>query len=71
MLAAGMDVHPGVIALREAGLNAQRQWLPLKAALAFAEQACKGDLLNQVLVVRAEDRFVLHAIPPLAPAPHP
>ena len=25
-LAAGMDVHPGVIALREAELNAQQQW---------------------------------------------
>jgi hypothetical protein len=24
------------MALREAGLNAQRQWLPLKAALAFS-----------------------------------
>ena len=26
-LAAAIDVHPGVIVLREAGLNAEEQWL--------------------------------------------
>ena len=62
-LAAGMDVHPGVIALREAELNALQQWLRLKAALAYAEQTCGGDLLNQVLEVQAIDRLELHTIP--------
>ena len=62
-LAAGMDVHPGVIALREAELNAQQQWLRLKAALDYAKQICGGDLLNQVLEVQTENQFVLHTIP--------
>jgi len=52
-----------VIALREAELNAQQQWHRLHAALAFAEQTCGGDLLNNVLEVQAEYRFVLHTIP--------
>jgi hypothetical protein len=62
-LAAGMDVHPGVIALREAELNAQDQWLRLHATLAYAEEACGGDLLNRVLEVQADGLFVLHTIP--------
>ncbi len=52
-----------MIALREADLNAQDQWMRLHAALAYAEEACSGGLLNQVLEVQAEDRFVLHTIP--------
>ena len=38
LLAASMEVHPGVIALREAELTAKQQWLRLQAALAYAEQ---------------------------------
>lgn len=62
-LAAGIEVHPGVIALREAELNAQDQWLRLHAALTYAELACGGDLLNRVLEVQADGLFVLHTIP--------
>ena len=62
-LAACMEVHPGVIALREAELNAQEQWLRLQAALAYAEQTCGGDLLNCVLEVQADGLFVLQMIP--------
>ena len=35
----------------------------LKAALAFAEQTCGEDFLNNVLEVQAEDQIVLHTIP--------
>jgi hypothetical protein len=52
-----------VIALREAELNAHQRWNRLKAALAFAELTCGGDLLNTVLEVQAEDRLVLHTSP--------
>ena len=62
-LAAGMDVHPGVIALREAELNAQDQWLRLHAALTYAELACGGDLLNRVLEVQTSGQIVLHELP--------
>ena len=43
----------GVIALSEAKVNAQLQWLRLQAALAYAEQTCGGHLLKSVLEVRA------------------
>ena len=62
-LAAGIEVHPGVIAIREAELNAQQQWLRLQAALVYAEQTCGNDLLNRVLEVQGEGLFVLHTIP--------
>ena len=32
-LAASIEVHPGVIALREAGLSAEQQWLRVQSAL--------------------------------------
>ena len=63
-LAAGVDLHPGVIALREAELSAVLQWDRLKTALAFAEQACNGDLINRVLEVQEGGECLLHAIPP-------
>ena len=47
-LAAGVDLHPGVIVLREAELSAALQWERLKTALAFAEQACNGDLMHAI-----------------------
>ncbi len=37
----------------EAELNAPQQLLLLQAALAYAEQTCRGDLLNHVLEVQA------------------
>ena len=62
-LAAGIDLHPGVIALREAELRTEQQWQRLKEALAYAEQHCGGDLLNHVLEVQAEGLWILHTIP--------
>ena len=63
-LAAGVDLHPGVIALREAELSAALQWDRLKTALTFAEQVCNGDLINHVLEVQEGGACLLHAIPP-------
>ena len=64
-LAAGVDLHPGVIALREAELNAAQQWEHLNTALAFAEKTCNGDLINRVLEVQEGwEECLLHAIPP-------
>lgn len=62
LLVASMEVHPGVIALREAELTAEQQWLRLQAALAYVEQTCGGDLLNRVLEVQADGLFVLQMI---------
>ena len=63
-LAAGVDLHPGVIALREAELSAAQQWERLNTALAFAEKTCNGDLINRVLEVQEGGECLLHAIPP-------
>ena len=63
-LAAGVDLHPGVIAFREAELRAELQWNRLQAALVFADQVCNGDLINRVLEVQQGGDCLLHAIPP-------
>ena len=63
-LAAGVDLHPGVIALREAELSAALQWDRLKTALTFAEQVCNGDLINHVLERQRGSRHLMHTIPP-------
>jgi hypothetical protein len=63
-LAAGVDRHPGVIAFREAELRGEQQWNRLQIALAFADQACNGDLFNRVLEVLQGGVCRLHVIPP-------
>ena len=63
-LAAGIDLHPGGIALREAELTVELQWQRLKEALTSIEHHCCGDLLNHVLEVQAEGLWVLYTIPP-------
>ena len=63
-LANDVDLHPGVIALREAGLDRRAQWERLREAIAFIEQHCGGDLINQLLEVRGAGDFILHTIPP-------
>ena len=63
-LAAGVDLHPGVIVLREAELRAELQWNRLQIALAFADQVCDGDLINRVLEVQQGGDCRLHVIPP-------
>lgn len=63
-LANDVDLHPGVIALREAGLDRQAQWERLREAIAFIEQHCGGDLINQLLEARGAGDLILHAIPP-------
>jgi hypothetical protein len=63
-LAAGVDLHPGVITLKEAELSAALQWERLNTALAFAEKTCNGDLINRVLEVQEGGQCLLHAIPP-------
>lgn len=68
-LALGLEVHPGVIALREAELSAEEQWLRLQGALTFAQQECGGDLLNHVLEVTLDTQLVLHSIPPAQNTP--
>jgi predicted nuclease of predicted toxin-antitoxin system len=46
-LAAAMEVHPGVIALREAGLCAEEQWLRVHSALQVIKQTANDDLIGK------------------------
>ncbi|MBK1646860.1 hypothetical protein CKO25_19950 [Thiocapsa imhoffii] len=62
-LAEGFELHPGVIAFREAGLDRKTQWERLQEAIRFVERHCAGDLTNQVLEVKRSGELVLHAIP--------
>lgn len=62
-LAQGVELHPGVIAFREAGLDRKTQWERLQEAIRFLEAHCAGDLTNQVLEVKGYGDLVLHAIP--------
>ena len=53
-----------VIAFRDAELRAELQWNRLLGALAFADQACNGDLINRVLEVQVGGECLLQIIPP-------
>lgn len=62
-LAQKIEVHPGVIAFREAGLGRNGQWSRLSEALQYIQVNCSGDLTNQVLEVKGAGDFELHEIP--------
>lgn len=64
-LAGGYDLHPGVIAIREAGLGRDGQWERLARAIDWAMGKCDGDLINRVLEIRSLDQLVVHDIPPV------
>jgi predicted nuclease of predicted toxin-antitoxin system len=62
-LAQKIDLHPGVIALREAGLSRSMQWERLQEAIRYVETHCAGDLTNQVLEVKGVGDVLLHNVP--------
>ena len=63
VLAKGVDLHPGVIAFREAGLDRLTQWSRLQESLTYVESHCAGDLVNKVLEVWGSGEFLLQEIP--------
>ena len=63
-LAGSAELHPGVIVLREAGLNRLEQWERLRDAMAFVQTECAGELINRVLEIPGKGAYVLHMIPP-------
>lgn len=62
-LAATMEVHPGVIALREAGLSTEQQWLRVQSALQLIQLGNDTELINRVLEIQSEAVYVWHEIP--------
>ena len=63
VLAKGVELHPGVIAFREAGLDRLTQWARLQGSLAYVETHCAGDLVNKMLEVWGNGEFLLQEIP--------
>ena len=63
-LAADTELHTGVIALRESGLNRSGQEDRILTAIQQIQTHEAGQLLNQVLEVRTETKLVWHEIPP-------
>ena len=61
-LAASMEVHPGVIALREAGLSAEQQWLRVQSSLQLIQHGQGTDLINRVLEIQSEAVHLWHEI---------
>jgi predicted nuclease of predicted toxin-antitoxin system len=64
-LAAGSEVHPGVIILRESGLTMDEQWARLEPAMAIVrEEEIQGrDLINRVLEVFSADHRAIRDLP--------
>jgi hypothetical protein len=52
-----------VIALREAGLNAEEQWLRVQSALQLINQSRNPDMANRVLEVQSDVVVRWHEIP--------
>ncbi len=65
-LAAGIDLHPGLIVLRAGGLTADEQWVHLVPVLCHCldQSDPVGHMINHVIEVRAAGRFTRYALPP-------
>lgn len=61
-LAAGTDLHPGIIVLREGSLTADEQWVRLQRALDVVGE--RDELVNLVVEVRSASEVRVLPIPP-------
>ena len=59
-----IDVHPGLIILRESGLTRAQQWKRLKPVVAHVQDSGDKDfLLNRVIEISAAGQFDIRDIP--------
>lgn len=67
-LAAGSELHPGLIVLRISGLTREEQWSHIEpAAIKCLDiEAEGGDLINQVVEITGSGAFVVYPLPDLA-----
>lgn len=65
-LAAGIDLHPGLIVLRAGGLTADEQWAHLEPALhhCLRQADAAAALVNHVVEITGIGRFRRYALPP-------
>jgi predicted nuclease of predicted toxin-antitoxin system len=60
-----VEVHPGLIVLRESGLSRQEQWERIEPVLRYLlERNDPNCMLNKVIEVEAPDRFSTREVPP-------
>ena len=60
-----VEVHPGLIVLRESGLSRQEQWERIEPVLRYLlKRNDPNFMLNKVIEVRAPDRFSTRELPP-------
>ncbi len=64
-LAAGSEVHPGLIILRESGLSADEQWTRLEPVIMIVrEEENQGrDLINRAIEVFSPDHRAIRDLP--------
>jgi len=62
-LAAGIELHPGLIVLRESGLTREEQWARREPVVNYIKEAGVS-LVNQVVEVHGPNEFELREIPP-------
>jgi predicted nuclease of predicted toxin-antitoxin system len=59
-----VEVHPGLIVLRESGLSRQEQWERIEPVLQHLLRLNEPDfMLNKVIEIEAPNRFLVHNIP--------
>lgn len=61
-LAAGTELHPGIIVLREGSLTADEQWMRLQRALEAVSE--RDELINLAIEVRSATDIRVLPIPP-------
>jgi len=59
-----VEVHPGLIVLRESGLSREEQWQRLKPVIDHVLKATDPDfLLNKLVEITGSGRFFVRALP--------
>lgn len=60
-----MDIHPGLIVLRESGLTREEQWARVLPLIEFVRKSGDADfLINKLVEVFAPGRWEIREIPP-------
>jgi predicted nuclease of predicted toxin-antitoxin system len=62
-LATVVDIHPGLIVLREGALDRNQQWDRVQMVLTYLDRQGITDLVNLVVEVLAPGRVVVRQIP--------
>ncbi len=61
-----VEVHPGLIVLRESGLSRQEQWVRIELVLRhLLEQDDRNFMLNKIIEIEGATRFSVREIPKL------